>query len=973
MKNIIQNLFLFLSLCLFNWVYGQGTCNSPVTWTTNNFTVANALTVNSSQVPVFGGDQFSNKNVLTDNNLTNAATWSAVAGTAYIEVQNSTSTSYPAGTYAGVVLSETSTLALSTTYRVETYLNTTATGDHIEISVPIAAVSTSNRNLGVTSTKPFNKIRITVTTLGITTTSVYYVYTITPCATPQILPCNTSTRIIENNFAAVVNYENNRTGTSGLTVGNITNLGSIVNGDITDFATMSLGVAVGASAQVSVKDLNKTYDAGSFAGFEISNTNLLNVDLLNGTKIVTYLNGVLQETSNSNTLLVSLSLLGGANRAEVGFTTTLPFNEVQYVQTNLLGLNVFGATQIYNMVAKRNCSGPAPACNVDTKIVAPTYPAVVQQIRTGTGGVTVASVSNSNNVVNSDTNDYASINVTASLAGTATLSVMTSRQQFNAGHFAGFEISNANLLNVNLLGGISIRTYLNGVEQETSNSNTLLLNVGVLGSTPRSVVGFVTTKPFDEVQFRISTLLSVDLLGETRIYNMIVKQFCEGPAFTCNTNTLIGKNQYPVSIGNNTGVTGIATVGNIVDIDHILDNDPLTYASINIPVGVLSTATIAIHKQLIPFNTGTYVSFDVEFTSLVNVAVLPKFKLRLLRNSAQVGIIEGSNFILGANVATSIRKTLGFKSPAVFDEIQLIYEQPVGISLGTVKIYDLYLMNPCQNPIDCSTNHPIENTPTHPVVINQFKTGPEDIVCALCGVDNAQNLITPSGTDYATLNMNVGVGGTVGISVLDLTNRYPSGTYVGFTIEDVPYLLQADVLEGFFVKTYLNGVLQEVANDASLFDLSLILSIGTGKKNYGFRSTKPFDEVKFEVFSLISAFNNIKVFNLKIDASNPLANDGNLNCQNNICVKPGDNSGVGIPSTIGVSTLASPRLTWPADIPNGYIVLESKNKGLVISRVSNSTSVLQPQEGMLIYDLSASCIKLYNGVSWKCISKSCNE
>lgn len=972
MKNIIQNIFLFLTLCLFNWAYGQGTCNSPVTWTTNNFTTVNALTVNSSQVI---GDQFSNKNNLTDTDLTNSASWLSVLlnPTAYIEVQNN-STTYSAGTYAGVVLSETSTVALSTTYRVETYLNTVATGDYIEMSVPIAAVSASNRNLGVTSTKPFNKIRVTVTTLGITTTAVNYVYTITPCTTPQTLVCNTSTRIIENNFAAVVNYENNRTGTSGLTVGNITNIGNIVNSDTTDFATMSLGVSVGASAQVSVKDLNKTYDAGSFAGFEISNTNLLNVDLLNGTKIVTYLNGILQETSNSNTLLVSLSLLGGANRAEVGFKTTLPFNEVQYVQTNLLGLNVFGSTQIYNLVVKRNCNGPAPVCNVDTRIIAPIYPAIVQQIRTGTGGVTVASVSNSNNVVNSDINDYASINVTASLAGTATLSVATSGQQFNAGYFAGFEISNANLLNVNLLGGISIRTYLNGVEQETSTSNSLLLNVGVLGSAPRSVVGFVTTKPFDEVQFRMSTLLSVDLLGETRIYNMIVKQFCEGPAFACNTNTLIGKNQYPVSIGNNTGVTGIATVGNIVDIDHILDNDPLTYASINIPVGALSTATIAIHKQLTPFSVGAYVSFDVEFTSLINVAVLPKLKLRLLRNNAQVGIIEGSNFLLGANVATNIRKTLGFKAPAAFDEIQLIYEQPVGISLGTVKIYDLYLMNTCQNPIDCSTNHPIENTPTRPVVINQFKTGPEGLACALCGVDNAQNLITPSATDYATLNMNVGAGGTVGISVLDLTNRYPSGTYVGFTIEDVPYLLQADVLEGFFVKTYLNGVLQEVANDASLLDLSIILSIGTGKRNYGFRATKPFDEVKFEVFSLVSAFNSIQVFNLKIDASNPTANDGNLICQNNVCVKQGDFSTAGIPSTgIGISSLASPRSTWPADVPNGFVVLESKDKGFVISRVSNPANVLQPQEGMLIYDTSASCIKLYNGATWKCISKSCNE
>jgi len=780
------------------------------------------------------------------------------------------------------------------------------------------------------------------------------------------------TKIVAPSFSSSIVSQ--RTGLIGLAVGSIANAGNVVNNDTDDYASINITLAVAGTATLSVAS-GQQFDAGHLAGFEISSTNLLNVDLLGGISIRTYLNGVEQETSNANNLLLNVGALGGTSRGVMGFITTKPFDEVQFRISTLLNLNLLGSTRIHNMIVKKLCLGSAPSCNVDTRIVAPTYPAVVQQIRTGTGGVTVASISNSNNVVNSDINDYASINITAAVAGTATLSV-ASGQQFNAGYFAGFEISNANLLNVNLLGGISIRTYLNGVEQETSTSNSLLLNVGVLGSAPRSVVGFVTTKPFDEVQFRMSTLLSVDLLGETRIYNMIVKQFCEGPAFACNTNTLIGKNQYPVSIGNNTGVTGIATVGNIVDIDHILDNDPLTYASINIPVGALSTATIAIHKQLTPFSVGAYVSFDVEFTSLINVAVLPKLKLRLLRNNAQVGIIEGSNFLLGANVATNIRKTLGFKAPAAFDEIQLIYEQPVGISLGTIKIYDLYLLNPCQNPIDCSTNHPIENTPTHPVVINQFKTGLEGIVCALCSVSNSQNLISPSTTDYATLSLGIGVAGKAGISVLDLTNIYPTGTNVGFTIADVVGIVKLDLLETFFIKTYLNGNLQETIAGTDLLDLSLlgIINVGTGQTNYGFKTTKPFNEVKFEISSLASVINTINIYNLKIDVSNPTANDGNLICQNNVCVKQGDFSTAGIPSTgIGISSLASPRSTWPADVPNGFVVLESKDKGFVISRVSNPANVLQPQEGMLIYDTSASCIKLYNGATWKCISKSCNE
>ena len=186
-------------------------------------------------------------------------------------------------------------------------------------------------------------------------------------------------------------------------------------------------------------------------------------------------------------------------------------------------------------------------CNVETKIVAPSFSSSIVSQRTGFTGVVLGSISNASNVINNNTDDYASINITAAVAATATLSV-ASGQKFDAGHLAGFEISSTNLLNVNLLGGISIRTYLNGVEQETSNANNLLLNLGVLGSMSRGVIGFITTKPFDEVQFRVSTLLDVNLVGSIQIHNMIVKKLCLGPVPACNVDTRIVAPAYPAVV-----------------------------------------------------------------------------------------------------------------------------------------------------------------------------------------------------------------------------------------------------------------------------------------------------------------------------------------------------------------------------------------------------------------------------------------
>lgn len=83
----------------------------------------------------------------------------------------------------------------------------------------------------------------------------------------------------------------------------------------------------------------------------------------------------------------------------------------------------------------------------------------------------------------------------------------------------------------------------------------------------------------------------------------------------------------------------------------------------------------------------------------------------------------------------------------------------------------------------------------------------------------------------------------------------------------------------------------------------------------------------------------------------------------------------GAPNSItkfGITGQAGLQGNWPAIIPNGFIALESKNKGLVITRTT-SANIALPVEGMLIFDTADNCFKLYNGTSWKCIIRSCNE
>ncbi len=76
----------------------------------------------------------------------------------------------------------------------------------------------------------------------------------------------------------------------------------------------------------------------------------------------------------------------------------------------------------------------------------------------------------------------------------------------------------------------------------------------------------------------------------------------------------------------------------------------------------------------------------------------------------------------------------------------------------------------------------------------------------------------------------------------------------------------------------------------------------------------------------------------------------------------------------GISDLAGFANGWPGNVPNGFVAIESKNKGFVITRVSSVSAIPTADlvEGMLVYDIAAACIKLYNGTTWNCLQRNCN-
>lgn len=97
------------------------------------------------------------------------------------------------------------------------------------------------------------------------------------------------------------------------------------------------------------------------------------------------------------------------------------------------------------------------------------------------------------------------------------------------------------------------------------------------------------------------------------------------------------------------------------------------------------------------------------------------------------------------------------------------------------------------------------------------------------------------------------------------------------------------------------------------------------------------------------------------------------------CTQPGASGTPDGYTKFGI-TVQQKNTAWPENIPNGFLAMESKNKGFVMTRVQHVSetpqpgdSITEPKEGMLLYDIQDKCVKLYNGTEWKCVQRSCND
>jgi trimeric autotransporter adhesin len=609
-----------------------------------------------------------------------------------------------------------------------------------------------------------------------------------------------------------------------------------INSSLTDFATGS--ITLGGSVTIRVSDATNTYNAGNFAGFKIS-VGSLAVSTLT---IKTFNNNVAAE---AKVIPVQSGIF------DAGFITTAPYDAIELTY-DLVGLT--GSIDVYHAVNAQICAGPTlPQCSIPTALTIPSYPVTVTSATEGVlpigSAVTLASA-----VTSASTTDFATLGLGT---GAATVSVKDAITNYPAGTFAGFDVENIDFV-TNKFGGLTVTTFLDGVQQEqsgvffalvlASSNQSLVANAAPTG-TGRETVGFVATKAFDEVKLsyaKIDVPISTNE-NPTKVYAAIVDARCTGANLACNVSADFTYPGFPVS--EYSGQVG-GCVSGLIGQGALVSADTSDYASFieGVQVGCFSWVGVKNNRVGDVYAAGSFAGFETAAYGLVSISVADLGTVTTYLDGVQQEQSTTANLI-ATSFITGRKRTIGFKTTLPFDELRYTRVGVVGVSTGVTRVYKAVVEKVCPGPALVCNVPTVLNKPLFPMTTYSYMV-PYGVVVGCAGtLTGEEALVTPDPNDFALMTMVQSLGCLRYVGVKDASGTLnPSGTYVSVEIENMS-LITASVGDLQSIVTYKAGVEQERKVKGSLVTASVLTG---GRQSFGFVSTKDFDEIRYEEFTVIT-------------------------------------------------------------------------------------------------------------------------
>lgn len=527
------------------------------------------------------------------------------------------------------------------------------------------------------------------------------------------------------------------------------------------------------------------------------------------------------------------------------------------------------------MYAQQSVLGGCSMTNVPVINSSPFSAGQFNAVPSSSVALTNGWIGSATNLTNGTLTDY--ITGYSIAAGSASVTIEDNNSNvYNAGNFVGFMVEPVSLvvvtgvleipLNLGILSNITIETLDASGEPVESRTGASLLQLSLSGN--QREIGFYTNQSYSSLRLSFSGVLAA-----TRVYYAFMRGTgsCTSPTLTCNTPTLLSFPAHPVVAENSTNA--VAAIEGITNLDNIVDNDANTAATMVPVTSALGSHGVSVKNTTGQYAAGTYIAFDIENASLLSADLLGDYSIELYDDDVLVQTISGTSFLAGVGLVNSTRQMFGGVSATAFDEARLVLNSTglADVNLGLTNIYGVYVTNTCGTTLTCDETYPFTN-PELSVVINNQRTGNTGVAAVNGEVLGAGNVIDAIQGNYATLEADASVLNEVSLSVWDVKNTYPAGTYVGFNIAKttagglIDFVADANILGTITIRTYNDGVLAETKTISDgLLNLDLVsglvnLSTGTEHTLIGFQATLPFDEAVIAVSGLAGIADALYVY-----------------------------------------------------------------------------------------------------------------
>ena len=447
--------------------------------------------------------------------------------------------------------------------------------------------------------------------------------------------------------------------------------------------------------------------AGYRAGMLLANAAGTGGSALGATTMSTYLNGVLQESHVVDAALLQANLLSaGTKPTPVDFVTTKAFDAVEVTVANAANLNF--KTNVYNAYGVVGAS-QVPLKGALSRFAAPDATDYSSTAYTANGNALVQACVNSNvgnpaNAADLDLTNYATFGSFATVACPPTLHVKLEGPASPAGYFAGFTVGNSGLLDADVLGGLRIRTFLNGVPQET-NTAAGLLQLNVLpGGQAR--VGFPTTLPFDAVSIeRTGAATALDNLQLYYGFGLEPRAFGQAKQVISDFTAPAphASSSSPTQLCTTVGVGALAvttcvTTASVVNPQNAASADPNDYAVMSSTLGVGSSQFLKVDLNgngLAGNRAGMVIGPGTGLLNggLLDVNALKNFTLSTYDAAGNLMESASAGSLLSIGVLPNGRDELSFLTTKPFAAVRLDVASGLA-ALSGMKVYNAFADDP---------------------------------------------------------------------------------------------------------------------------------------------------------------------------------------------------------------------------------------------------------------------------------------